>query len=51
MYASGWVMASVRIFSSVARLAVMVAMVPRVEDDLHIGDVGDRASARRRPPR
>ena len=28
MYASGWVIASVRIFSSVARLAVIVAMVP-----------------------
>ena len=28
MYASGWVMARVRIFSSVARLAVMVAMAP-----------------------
>src|SRR5207302_1740809 len=28
MYASGWVMASVRIFCSVARLAVMIASAP-----------------------
>ncbi len=40
MYASGWVIASVRTLL-VARLAVMLATVP-LEQELHVGHVGAR---------